>query len=490
MRTLITARYIVAYSSATRDHQLLRDAQLVYEGDSVVFVGRGYAGGVDRTLDFGDSLVSPGFVDLNAAADLEASDLSLDAAVGADPTLSPGLAWSEAYFRSGPRDLSDPDEEDTKYRYMLAKLLACGTTTILPVTGLLHRRWAEGRAEFERLAGMASEMGLRTYLGPSYRDGVNLIAADGTKATHWDEEAGRRGLAEAVEFIKGLGHDPLIRGALIPSTIETCSDGLLRATRRAAEELDVPVRLHATQSRWEYEAIGQRYGKTPVAYLRELGLLNRHFLLPHALHLRRDSAGEGSGEDDPALLAASGATVLHCPEVVLRHGECLDSFRKFRERGIRVALATDCLPPDMILNMRMALLGGRLVEGDAGAVSTADVFRAATLAGADALGRPDLGRLCPGAKADIAVIGLESFHLNAVDDPIRAVVLSSGGRDVTDVIVNGRDALRSGRIPGFDSAGMRRWAEGYFQKLKRSCTGRDYLGRTPGRLFPPVFPEA
>ncbi len=488
MRTRITARYIVGYDPALGDHRLWRDAELVYEGDSVVFVGRGYSGLVDRELACGNSLVSPGFIDLNAAADLETSDLSLDAAAEADPTLSLGLAWSEAYYRAGPRELSDPEEESRKYHYMLAKLLASGTTTILPVTGLLARRWAEGREEFEGLAGMASDLGIRTYLGPSFRDGVNVVAANGVKQTCWNAEAGRRGLAEAVAFVKGLGRDPLIRGALIPSTIETCSRDLLRATREAAAELEVPVRLHATQSRWEYDEIRRRCGRSPVEELVGLGLLNRRFLLPHALYLDR-ADGEGA-EDDLDRLAASGATVLHCPEVVLRHGGCLDSFRKFRRRGIRLALASDCLPPDMILNMRMALLAGRLTERDAGAVTTADVFRAATTAGADALGRPDLGRLSPGAKADITVISLENFHLNPVDDPVRTVVLSSGARDVTDVIVNGRDVLRAGRIPGFDQNEMREWAEGYFRKLKCSYGGRDYLGRRPETLFPPVFSEA
>lgn len=486
MKTRIRSRYIVGYDGKARDHVLYRDAELVYEGDAVTFVGYGHEGPVDRELDFGNSIVTPGFIDLNATADLEASDLFLDSKGDADVAL--GCNWSERYFRDNRHELSDPDEEDRKYLYALCRLVSCGTTTALPVTGLLHRKWAEGRAEFERLAAIASKLGIRTYLGPSYRDGVNVTTDAGVKETRWVPEEGKRGLAENVDFIRGLGKDPLIKGVLIPSTIETCGEALLRETAAWAEKLNVPVRLHATQSYWEFQAIRQRFGKTPIRYMHALGLLNHRLLLPHAIYLNGYSGADCGAGDDLDLLAASGATVLHCPNVIARNGMAMESFRRFRERGIRVALATDCNPADMILNMNIALLMGRIVDRDACAVTAADVFRAATLAGADALGRDDLGRLCPGSRADIAVVGLDGFHINAVDDPIRAMVLSAGGRDVTDVIVNGRDVLRNRRLPGVDCGGLRDWAEGYFGKLKLSYCERDYLRRPPESFFAPVFP--
>lgn len=485
MKTRIRSRYIVGYDNDKRDHVVHLDAGLVYEGDEVVFVGSGYGGAVDRELDFGNSLVMPGFVDLNAAVDFEDSDLFLDAR--GDGSHALGRQWSEAYYRNGPRDLSDPEEEGRKYLYGLCRLALCGTTTILPVTGLLHRAWAESRAEFERLAAIVSRLGLRAYLGPSFRDGVNIVTAGGERETRWDEEAGMRGLADNVGFIGSLGSDPLIRGALVPSTIETCSEMLLRDTAAWAERLDVPVRLHATQSAWEFAEIGKRFGKTPIRHLADLGLLDRRLLLPHALYFTGHPGPCGEG-DDIDLLAASGATVLHCPQVISRHGGALESFRRFLDRGIRVAVATDCCPPDMILNMRTALLAARVVDRDGLAATAADVFRAATLAGADALGRPDLGRLAPGTKADMAVVDLGGFHVNAVDDPIRALVLSAGGRDVTDVFVGGRDVVRNRAIAGIDFGELRRWGDGYFQKLKRSYRERDYLGRPTETFFEPAFP--
>lgn len=488
MVTRIRSRFIVGYDAATADHVLHRDAELVFDGDAVVFVGHGYEGPVEREFDFGNSLVSPGFIDLNATGDLEASDLFLDGR--GSPDFAAARNWSARYLENGSRDLSDPEEEQVKYRYALSKLMACGTTTVAPVTGLLHRRWAEGRAEYEGLAATASALGLRIYLGPSYRDGVNVAGADGVLETRWNDEAGKKGLAENVAFIRGLGGDPLVRGLLVPSTIDTCSEELLRRTSEWAGELDVPVRLHATQSYWEFLKIRERYGRTPVGHLRATGLLGRRFLLPHAIYLNGYSGADCGEGDDLAVLAASGATVLHCPNVIARSGTVMESFRRFVDAGINVSLATDCNPPDLILNMYIAMIAGRIADRNANSVSTAAVFRAATLAGADAIGRPDLGRLAAGAKADIAVIGLDGFYLNPVDDPIRALVLSGRGADVTDVFVNGRHVLAGGRIPDVDYGEMRRWAEGYFRRLKHSYCERDYRRRPPEELFRPVFPDA
>ena len=56
------------------------------------------------------------------------------------------------------------------------------------------------------------------------------------------------------------------------------------------------------------------------------------------------------------------------------------------------------------MNMRIASYAGKIVTHDLFAASAADVFTAATLGGARALGRDDLGRLAPGAKADLVII--------------------------------------------------------------------------------------
>src|SRR4030081_2636771 len=110
--------------------------------------------------------------------------------------------------------------------------------------------------------------------------------------------------------------------------------------------------------------------------------------------------------DDLQMLADSGASVAHAPQKYAKMGIMLESFERYRQLGINVALGTDTFPQDMIAEMRLAGLMCLFAEGNFRVGKALDVFDAATLGGAKALGRDDLGRLAAGAKADIVLVDL------------------------------------------------------------------------------------
>jgi cytosine/adenosine deaminase-related metal-dependent hydrolase len=141
----------------------------------------------------------------------------------------------------------------------------------------------------------------------------------------------------------------------------------------------------------------------------------------------------------------------------------------------------------MLLVMLLGSSMCKLVEADANACSAADWYRAATLWGADALGRPDLGRLSPGAKADIVVLGLDNFDVGPVEDPIRTMMLNMSGDDVRTVIINGRTVMQDRVLPGVDLDALQARGQEVLQKLKDSYTARDYLHRPTEELVPPTF---
>ena len=117
-------------------------------------------------------------------------------------------------------------------------------------------------------------------------------------------------------------------------------------------------------------------------------------------------------------------------------GLALESLERYRARGINVALGTDTYPQDMVSEMRLAGLMCRKADESFRVGRPRDVFDAATLGGAKLLGRDDLGRLAPGAKADIIVVDLAQTHYGAVHDPIKSLVECGSGRDVETVIVD------------------------------------------------------
>lgn len=483
MRTRLTGRFVIGYADG--DHVIYPGGEVVYEGDTITFVGHGFSGPVDVTHDYGDAIISPGFIDLDALADIDHA--ILDTWLTPDRQL--GQQWSEEYFHAERRETFSFADELFKRRYALVQLILNGITTAMPIAAETYRAWAETYEEFAATAEIASELGLRMYLGPSYRGGVNVTRADGTADVLWDERLGEEGLEAAVRFVRDFdgAYGGLIRGALLPARVETNTLAVLGRTKAYSDELGCPVRLHAAQGSREVEFLRAWYGKRPIELLDAIDFLGPRTLIPHVTTL-----GAGELTDDSARdlerLGDSGTTVIHCPLVSIRHGGILHSFDRYRRLGINLALGTDTFPPDMIRVMDYGSNLGKYAEGDQAASSAADLFRAATLGGARALDRDDLGRLAPGAKADITVVDLGALRSGPIDDPIRTMLYNTNGTQVRSVIINGRSVMEDWRIPGVDEAAMRARAQEFFEEYKRSFTARDYLHRAPEDLFPPSFP--
>lgn len=483
MKTKVSARFIVGYQD--QDHVVYENGELVYDKDQVIFIGHNYPGECVRHIQAGNSIVSPGFIDLNALANVDTTMIDYDV----PDHLRSGMSWTEKYLQDGPHDIASPEEEDFNHRYSLTQLIFNGITTALPVTNLVHRRWAETKGEFERVAQTAKEIGLRVYLGPSFRSGINYIKADGSYSRYWDEKAGLDGLDAAVEFIREYDgtNQGMIRGLLIPSTIETCTPELLIKSKKFSDELHVPMRLHAAQSYREFNYILSDFGKTPIQHLHSLGFLGERTILPHAVYVNgysRLDCGEGP---DLELLKDTGTIIPYCPFATARGGAILESFERFKDMGIRMGMGTDCYPSDMLMNLRLGSMMCRFAEYSRDVATTADMYRAATIWGADCLNRPDLGRLTPGSKADFFIASLDGFHIGQIDDPIRTLVINCNNTDIQTVVINGEMVMENRSMTNMNKREYSERAQRYYEILKQSFSERDNQQRPVEVLFPSGF---
>lgn len=458
--TRVRARHVIAWDGTS--HRTLRDGEVVFRGDTILFVGRGYQGPVEAEIDGGNAVLGPGFIDLNALGDLDTTVLAFDN----QPDWAKGRTWPEDYVASGPIEMYSDDEQTFKMKYAFAQLIRNGITTALPITSMFYREWAETYDEFARSAESAAELGIRAYLGPCYMTGVEVVRTDGSFHTHWDEERGLKGLADAERYIRSFdgAHGGLIRGMLAPDRIENCTPELIRRSAAVSAEYGVPVRLHCCQSMDEFDSIVSRYDMTPIEWLKSLDFLSERSLLPHGVFLTGHSRVARQG-DDVGILAASGATLIHCPLVLSRYGGAMESFARLRKAGIRIGLGTDTFPPDMVENMRLGISLCRVADHSVTAASAADFYDAATVRAADALGRPDLGRLAVGAKADMTLFDLSDFAIGQVIDPIQTMVLSGTGRDFRTSIINGRVVMRDRQLPGVDLEAWHARAQAQFDGL-------------------------
>jgi cytosine/adenosine deaminase-related metal-dependent hydrolase len=486
MRTLLTAEFVVGFDG--HSHVMWRNGEVVFSGNTIEFVGRNFPGTVDRRVDYGRALIGPGLIDLDALGDLDSGVLGFDNGDKREM----GRLWSEDYLREGSRESYTLEEEVFKYRYAFSQLLRNGITTALPITSMYYRDWAEHYDEFAAVAGVAGELGIRAYLGPCYMSGITYVRRDRSLDQFWDEPRGLKGLDEALRFFRDFdgAHGGLVRGMFAPDRIETCTPELLARTEAASRELNAPVRLHCCQSVNEFELVKQLRNTTPLGWLEQLGLLNERAILPHGIYLSGHPKVSEKGDDDWRRLTTSGASIAHCPAVFARMGEALDSFGKYCAAGINIGLGTDTWPPDLLHNMQIGLYVARMMEGDANHTSTADLYNAATLGGAKALGRDDLGRLSVGAQADIVVFDLNGEHLGPFFDPLKNLVLAGRGSDCRASYIAGRRVMEDFQVTGVDMAALQAQADRQFQKLMASHQSRAFGNPPPERLFHPVFPWA
>lgn len=483
MKTKVKGSYVIGFDGD--DHVLIENGEVVYENEIIIYVGKNYPAEADEVIDTGNSIISPGFIDLNALGDIDHDILHLETSAERQKN----LLWSRRYVEEGYHEVMNEEEEAFKSLYAYSQLILHGITTAMPITSVFYKKWAETYEELAAAANHAGKLGLRIYLGPSYQSGIRVVEPDGTIKLFWDEKAGQEGLQRAVKFVEEFdgAYDGLVRGMLAPERIECQTEESLKQTKYYSEKLSVPIKLHAAQGSFEYHTILEKHGVTPIRYLYNLGFLGPNTGIPHAHFIAGYSEAQAGEGDDIALLSETGTTVIHCPLIIGRHMGALESFAKYKRAGVNLALGTDTFPPDMFQNIRTGSMLSRLIEKDAKDSSFSDFYRAATLGAAKFLGRDDLGRLSVGAKADIIAIDLDGFHMGVTDDPIRTMIASGSGRDVILSIINGRVVMKDRVIPNLDLNEIKVKGQKYFNKMRKGYLERDYQQLPEEELLPPSY---
>ena len=492
MKTLVRGGWVVGFANGT--HTLVPDGVVVYEDDRILHVGRRYDGRADVEIDARGKLVCPGFIDTHVHSGHRASHRLITDSGRPDyfgqPFFEISVPRQGARVSGDPR-YARPTDADAEAgnrllaTFTVAELLRNGVTTFLEFGSQLRVQ--------EALLVEVERLGLRAYLGPGYDSGRWVGGPGGRLTRVVDEPTGEKEFASALEFIRRV--DGTVRGRVhgifVPREVDTCTLDLLRATRKAASELGLPILTHAAYSVIEFYETVTEHRMTPIELMETLGLLGPDVIIGHGNIVADRGFAGYSGGRDIALMGKHRVSVSHCPINIARRARSLDSWQAYRDAGINLTLGSDTYPRDMVMQLRTASYVGKVMSRDLRAASAAEVFEAATLGGAQAVGREDLGRLAPGAKADIVVIDLESrdsLRFGPVRDPIHALVECGIGDDVATVIVDGVVRMRDRVIPGVDIGALRRQAQAAGEAVWDGVAQWDALGRTAAQMSPWSFP--
>ncbi len=244
MITLVKAAFVVAYEQG--DHVIIRDGEVAYEGDSIIFVGKSFAGTPDAVIDAGDAILGPGFIDLDALADIDHA--LIDSWHG--PDTATGLDWSEDYFLHRRRDFFSAEDRDFGTSSPFTQLIRNGITT----------RHADRRRDAQRMVRDLRRMGRRggycrsSRPAPLRRSELPRRRQRGARRWYARRRSGtkpsaNRGFNDAVRFVTDFdgAYGGLIRGAVAARAHRDHDPELMRRTADAARSLGVKVRLHCLQ---------------------------------------------------------------------------------------------------------------------------------------------------------------------------------------------------------------------------------------------------
>lgn len=320
----------------------------------------------------------------------------------------------------------DFDAKVTRRDIQVGALLGClemmksGTTTFVDLF-----YWEDEVARAVREAGM------RALLGWAVLD---------------EEFSTQKGkpLENCSSFIRRHKQEELIAPLVSLMGVRVCSEETFLAGKQLAEEEDVMVHMHLSETRKEVYDHQRKTGMRPVEWLDRIGFLCNRLLAAHAGWV---TIGE------VRMLATNGVSISHCPvsNMKLATG-CVAPLPEMFENEITVSLGTDSPVSNNSLNMfetmKFCALLHKADRWDARVLPAQKVLDLATIEGARAIGMEDkIGSIEEGKRADLAILDFRTARTSPYDKSrvVSHLVYSFGASDAVTTIINGRIVVREGK---------------------------------------------
>jgi len=466
------AAMVVGWDAGVGSHVYLPDADVAFDGGTLTFVGRGYAGPADSVIDGKGLMVMPGLVNIHSHPSSEPLNKGLIDEIG-----SPGF-YNSSLYEYLPIFRADAEAVPHCVRVALSELLLSGVTTLADLS-MAHPGWLD----------LLAEAGMRVCVAPMFRS-ARWYTKNGHMVEYaWDEAAGEKAMAEALALVERAEQHPSGRlfGMVVPAQIDTCTEGLLKESFQESTARGLSWQIHAAQSVSEFHEITRRHGHTPIGWLDHLGLLSERSIIGHGIFLDDHPSTRWHTETDVKRLAETGTTVAHCPTVFARRGITLKDFGRYLRAGVNMGVGTDTYPHNMLDEMRLVAYLARTQAGNPRTMTSTELFNAATIGGARALGRDDIGRLAPGCRADCVLVDVEHPMMRPTHDPIRNLIYAAGDRAIRAVFVDGNKVVEDGKVLTMDYPAAAQALHEAQARIKDEVPNRDWAHRSADTISAHTF---
>ena len=247
--------------------------------------------------------------------------------------------------------------------------------------------------------------------------------------------------------------DAQVEYGIGPHSAYTVPLPVLAQAAAAAREHDLLLTVHVAETEHEGDELLATHGISVPRLLAAHDVLGGRVLGAHCVHM---------DDGDLALWAEYDVAVAHCPGSNSKLASGTARLRDMLDLGVRVGMGTDGPASndnlDLFEDLRLAAQLARLRERSATALTAPEAFWLATGAAAAAIGRPDLGQLAVGRRADLVHVDSDDIAFVPVGDTtdlLTHLVWSVGSRHVRDTWVAGRKVVAGGVSLTVDEAALR-----------------------------------
>ncbi|MCF0238827.1 MAG: amidohydrolase [Sphaerochaetaceae bacterium] len=351
---------------------------------------------------------------------------------------------------------SNLTEEDSYVSAQLAclEMIKFGTTTFADAGGV----------HMNRVCDAVLESGMRAAIAKSTMDMGNVV-------TGAMKETKNEAINNTIELYKcyngeGQGRLRIFFGI---RQVMTCSKDLIREVGEWSRTLNTGIHSHLCEHKDEVSFCLSNYGMRPVELLDSLGALGPNFLGAHSVYLT---------SHDFTILKEKDAKIIHCPRVNLtNHG--FSRTPEILERGISVGLGSDGAAPnnlDLFEEMKILRHSQQCAWGltafDPKVMTYDRLLKMATEGGAKALGlEKEIGTIEVGKKADLILVDIQQPHLMPSHNIVSTIVDGASGRDVNDVIIDGKIVMKNREVLTLDEKEVIAKAQEHMKAIESRIRG-------------------
>ena len=400
------------------DFHVYRNGLLVIHEDKIVYCGNENATWVDRAdevVDCEGAWLMPGLVNCHTH-----SAMTTLRGIQDDSNLH---EWLEDYIWPAERDFT-PEVTTQAVKLALIEMLQTGTTTF-------NDMYNPNGVEIGQIHEVVAGSKMRCYFSPT------LFSSD-VETTEETLARTRIIIEEILAY-----NDERFKVMVAPHAPYSCSKDWLKGSLKLAQELQLKLHIHVAETQAENGMILERYGKRPLAFLKDLGYLEHDGVFAHGVELN---------EREIAELAVSNIHIAHNPISNLKLASGIAPVTDLVQTGVIVGLATDSVASnnnlDMFEESRTAALLQKMRTGDATQFTIEQALKTMTIEGAKALGMDDqIGSLEVGKQADFLIIQPKGkVHLYPEENMLSHLIYAAKGNDVKDVYIAGEQVVKNGQV--------------------------------------------